>query len=175
YPQFTEALLEALFPHYLRPFPSCAIVQLSAPAPDAGLLHLPAGSEMDSVPVHGVRCRFKTIYEVSTGASVLENATFDAMIKAPPGVRLPASVSSSLNISICHLDAAPATLRIFIDGEPSFSAVLRDALFTRTACAFVSTDAGTWFALPSIPVAPVGFSDAEALIPFGARSQPAYR
>ncbi|PMQ16302.1 type VI secretion system baseplate subunit TssF [Janthinobacterium sp. AD80] len=175
YPQFTEALLEALFPHYLRPFPSCAIVQLSAPAPDAGLLHLPAGSEMDSVPVHGVRCRFKTVYEVSTGASVLENATFDAMIKAPPGVRLPASVSSSLNISICHLDAAPATLRIFIDGEPSFSAVLRDALFTRTACAFVSTDAGAWFALPSIPVAPVGFADAEALIPFGARSQPAYR
>ncbi|MEG0885088.1 MAG: type VI secretion system baseplate subunit TssF, partial [Janthinobacterium sp.] len=23
YPQFTEALFEALFPHYLRPFPSC--------------------------------------------------------------------------------------------------------------------------------------------------------
>jgi type VI secretion system protein ImpG len=33
YPQFTEALLNLLFPHYLRPFPSCAIARvLGAPA-----------------------------------------------------------------------------------------------------------------------------------------------
>lgn len=25
YPQFTEALLSVLYPHYLRPFPSCSI------------------------------------------------------------------------------------------------------------------------------------------------------
>ena len=29
YPQFTHALFETLFPHYLRPFPSCAIVRLA--------------------------------------------------------------------------------------------------------------------------------------------------
>jgi type VI secretion system protein ImpG len=28
YPQFTEALLNLLFPHYLRPFPSCAIARV---------------------------------------------------------------------------------------------------------------------------------------------------
>src|ERR1700754_557307 len=28
YPEFTEALLEVLYPHYLRPFPSCSIAQL---------------------------------------------------------------------------------------------------------------------------------------------------
>ena len=27
YPEFTEALLEVLYPHYLRPFPSCSIAQ----------------------------------------------------------------------------------------------------------------------------------------------------
>ena len=175
YPQFTEALLEALFPHYLRPFPSCAIVRQSVPASDAGGMHLPAGSEMDSTPVRGVRCRFKTSYDLTTGTSVLDNATFDAMIKPPAGVRLPASASSAVTISIRHLDAAPASLRVFIDGEPSFSAALRDALFMRTVCAFVSTDAGLWFALPTVPLASVGFADTEALIPFGARSQPAYR
>lgn len=26
YPEFTEALFDVLYPHYLRPFPSCSIV-----------------------------------------------------------------------------------------------------------------------------------------------------
>ena len=175
YPQFTEALFEALFPHYLRPFPSCAIVRQAAPAPGTGVSHLPAGSEMDSMPVRGVRCRFKTVYDMTTGASVLEQTTFDAMIQAPPGIRLPASVTSSLSIRIRHVDTAPASLRVFIDGEASFSAALRDALFLRTLCAFVAADAAPWIALPSVPLAPAGFAEADALLPFGARSQPAYR
>src|SRR5690349_7284503 len=32
YSRFTESFLETLFPHYLRPFPSCAIVQVRLPA-----------------------------------------------------------------------------------------------------------------------------------------------
>ncbi|MCH3857699.1 type VI secretion system baseplate subunit TssF, partial [Campylobacter jejuni] len=27
YPEFTEALFEVMYPHYLRPFPSCSIAQ----------------------------------------------------------------------------------------------------------------------------------------------------
>ncbi|MFZ4874128.1 type VI secretion system baseplate subunit TssF [Janthinobacterium sp. Mn2066] len=175
YPQFTEALFEALFPHYLRPFPSCAIVHQDMPAPGAGALHLPASSELDSAPVHGVRCRFKTVYDIATGTSILEHAGFNAMLKAPAGVRLPTAVSSSLSIVIRHLDAPPACLRVFINGEPSFAAALRDALFMRTTCAFMEAEAGAWIALPSVPLQPVGFAETEALLPFGARSQPAYR
>ena len=32
YPEFTEALLDVLYPHYLRPFPSCSIARASRPA-----------------------------------------------------------------------------------------------------------------------------------------------
>ncbi|MEG0885089.1 MAG: type VI secretion system baseplate subunit TssF, partial [Janthinobacterium sp.] len=130
---------------------------------------------MDTAPVRGVRCRFKTVYDMTSGASVLDSASFDAMIKAPPGLRLPASASSSLNIGLRHVDAASASLRVFIDGEASFSAALRDALFMHTVCAFVSADAGQWLALSEVPLTPVGFADTDALLPFGARSQPAYR
>lgn len=47
YPQFTESLLETLYPHYLRPFPSCSIVRIAsddapAGAQLAGLRILPA-------------------------------------------------------------------------------------------------------------------------------------
>jgi len=30
YPEFAEALFEVLYPHYLRPFPSCSIAQFGA-------------------------------------------------------------------------------------------------------------------------------------------------
>ncbi|MGC6693504.1 type VI secretion system baseplate subunit TssF, partial [Burkholderia pseudomallei] len=33
YPEFTEALVETVFPDYLRPFPPCSIAQFHAPPP----------------------------------------------------------------------------------------------------------------------------------------------
>ncbi|MGB9109248.1 MAG: type VI secretion system baseplate subunit TssF, partial [Telluria sp.] len=67
-------------------------------------------------------------------------------------------------------------LRIYLDGDASFCAALRDALFMRTASAYVQAGAdGTWLPVPAIPIAPAGFADDDALIPFGARSHRAYR
>ena len=37
YPEFTEALLEVLYPHYLRPFPSCSIARFNYSANAAQL------------------------------------------------------------------------------------------------------------------------------------------
>ena len=47
YPQFTEALLDLLFPHYLRPFPSCAIVRVAAQG-EAPIKAIPRGSRLDT-------------------------------------------------------------------------------------------------------------------------------
>ena len=65
---------------------------------------------------------------------------------------------------------------MFIDGEPSFCAALRDTLFMRTAAAWVEIPgSGHWTALPGVPLAPVGFGDDESLVDFPARSHTAYR
>ncbi|MEO5934939.1 MAG: type VI secretion system baseplate subunit TssF, partial [Duganella sp.] len=67
-------------------------------------------------------------------------------------------------------------LRVFIDGEPSFCAALRDALFLRTVKAWVEPERnGRWTPLAAVPVWPAGFGEDESLIPFSARSHPAYR
>ena len=180
YPEFTEGLLEAMFPHYLRPFPSCSIVRATYPfvksAGEAPTLTVPRGTEMDSGIVDGVRCRFKTAYDISLSPIVLAAARFDALIRAPSSTAVPTSASASLSIVV---DGAPPkdqqTLRVFIDGEPSFCAALRDALFLRAVSAYVEVEPGRWTALPTIPLAPVGFAEDEALIPFDARSHVAYR
>ena len=180
YPELTEALLETLFPHYLRPFPSCSIVRATYPsiksAGEAPVMAIPRGTEMDSSAVDGVRCSFKTAYDIVLSPMTLAAARFDPVVRAPSCVTLPASASAVLSIVI---DGAAPTdlpaLRVFIDGEPSFCAALRDALFMRAVCAYVETEPGRWTALPAVPLAPVGFAEDEALIPFDARSHVAYR
>lgn len=180
YPQFTEALLNLLFPHYLRPFPSCAIARVMDVAgvgPD-----LPRGTQLQTRPIEGVPCTFTTAYAVPAAIGMLAAATFAPLISAPPSTRLPAGVDAA--ISLTFTPATPGlpwpsvrpSARLYIDGEPSFCAALRDVLFVHTSCAFAQFGAdGPWIRLGSVPLAQVGFADEEALIPFGARSHVAYR
>ncbi|QJE00690.1 type VI secretion system baseplate subunit TssF [Massilia forsythiae] len=186
YPQFTEALLELLFPHYLRPFPSCAIARVMPSAQDTGSScgsggkTVARGTSLASKPVHGVACTFRTVYAVAPSPAAIASVKFDALIRAPASTRLAPGVTASIAIEFAcaaamHAQHA-APLRLYLDGDASFCAALRDALFLRASAAYVQ--AGTeseWRPLAALPVAPVGFADDEALIPFDARSQRAYR
>ena len=54
YPQFTEALLGVLYPHYLRPFPSCSIAYFEQPdTPSSEIPFIPRGTELQSRPIKG--------------------------------------------------------------------------------------------------------------------------
>lgn len=60
-PELTTALLDSLFPHYLRPVPSLTILQFR-PSPKAlgEVSRVPRGAVVESAPVDGTRCRFAT-------------------------------------------------------------------------------------------------------------------
>ncbi|QGZ41010.1 type VI secretion system protein ImpG [Pseudoduganella flava] len=183
YPQFTEALLEALFPHYLRPFPSCAIASFESPRELSTVRVIPRGTELHSAQSeNGVHCRFRTTTEVTLAPLDIAAATFEPLIAAPAGTRLPSDATAALSITIrsesqrCSLaSVALDRLRVHIDGDPSFCAALRDALFMHAGAAFVEAEDGRWIPLPAVPLAAVGFADEEALIPYGDRSHPAWR
>jgi type VI secretion system protein ImpG len=64
YARFTESFLEVLFPHYLRPFPSCAIVQATNGG-DASDLVILCGTELHAKPAGDIACRFRTCYDIS--------------------------------------------------------------------------------------------------------------
>jgi len=186
YPELTEALFEVMYPHYLRPFPSCSIAHMDYSAAAAQLTtagELPRGTELDTRPVKGVACTFRTAYPVTLAPLALSQAAFHPIIEAPEAVMLPPGVSSSIAIGI-ETTAAQVmlgqlglgALRVFIDGEPSFCAALRDALFMRSVKAWVEPErSGRWTALGATPIKAVGFSEDDALIEFSARSHPAYR
>lgn len=186
YPEFTEALFEVLYPHYLRPFPSCSIARLDYSGVAAQLTaatEIARGTELATRPVKGVACTFRTAYPVTVAPLALTHAAFAAIIDAPEQVQLPPNATSSVSIvieatadQISLAQLGVKKLRVFIDGEPSFCAALRDALFMRTLKAYVEADdSGRWSALAQIPVSAAGYAEDDALIPFSARSHPAYR
>ncbi|PHV37543.1 type VI secretion system baseplate subunit TssF [Janthinobacterium sp. BJB304] len=188
YPQFTHSLLETLYPHYLRPFPSCSIVRIAADeAPGGGQLaqvaHVARGTVLRSQPVQGVACKFTSAYDVTLAPLAISRLHFSPLIDAPPGLRLPAGASALLSIQFTsssdnyQLDQAGlSSLRLFADGEPSVRAALLDALFLRGMGAYVALDEHSpWLAVDGTPMAPAGYADDDALIPVSARSHPALR
>lgn len=187
YPEFTESLLDVLYPHYLRPFPSCSIAhfdmgsageKLSAP------VTIPRGTELLSRPVRGVQCRFRTAYDVQLSPLKLASAAFKPLAQPPSTVRLPprACAQISLNFQLDGQKGAIEALgitkqRLFIDGESSLCAILRDALALQIGETYVEAAErpGHWVKLEQTPLSPVGMQHDESLIEMPARSHPSYR
>jgi type VI secretion system protein ImpG len=180
YSRFTESFLDVLFPHYLRPFPSCAIVQASS-AGDASGLVIPRGTELHARPAGGVTCRFRTCYDIRQLPVCLPQACFNPSPAIPPSVRVPgADASLSIDIEATHPKTgfaalAGSTLRLYLNGDASLVAALRDILHGQVHAACLETEHGEWRRLPSAPLEPAGFKDDEALVPFSLRAHPAYR
>jgi type VI secretion system protein ImpG len=185
YEQFTEALLGMLYPHYLRPIPSCAIARVdysgAKPNEIGAATTIPRGTEMKSLASATATCKFKTVFDVSIAPIAFGSVHFAPFVVAPPSLRLPSDALSSISIVVDATSAAHAldkpgqdSLRIFIEGDPSLRAALRDALFMHASCAFMEAGAD-WTLLDQLPLRQAGFADGEALLPFRASEHPAYR
>jgi len=185
YPQFTEALLGVLYPHYLRPFPSCSIARVELDESSlqwSSPVAIARGTELQSRPVKGVACRFRTAWTLELHPVRITAARFEPVAHAPDGVRLPVGSTALLSL---RLECPPADggwhactaqrLRFFIDAEPSIAAALRDALLLRVVKAYASCDEARWFAADAAVIAEVGFGQDEALLDFPPNSHDAYR
>ncbi|MDR1075790.1 MAG: type VI secretion system baseplate subunit TssF [Xanthomonadaceae bacterium] len=186
YPEFTGALLEVLYPHYLRSFPSCSIAWFDmGPALDklTAPVAIPRGTFLQSRQVKGVNCRFRTAYDVVLAPVRLSSARYVAIAEPPMAITLPANAGAQISVTFDLLgdDASIGglgmeRLRLFADGEPSFRAALRDALTLSVVKAYVEAgESGKWIPVEAPLFKPVGFSNEDALIDFPARSHSAYR
>ena len=74
FPEFVQELANLLFPHYLRPIPSCTLVSFAPKGVQMEPINVPAGSKLDSVPVDGTPCRFRTCADVLVQPVTLASA-----------------------------------------------------------------------------------------------------
>jgi len=186
FPLFTESFLEVLYPHYLRPFPSCAVAHFNV-ADAAGQMSkatlLPRGTLLKSRPVRGVPCTFRTAYDVTLAPLRIASAVYSSAITAPSGTVLPKAGTSVLSIEL-QLSGGQSSwetlgldkLRVYVDAEASQVSAVREALHGKVLGMLLQTrDHAPWQALPGAMPGVVGFAEDEALIDVDPRSQPAYR
>ncbi len=190
FPLFTETLLDVLYPHYLRPFPSCSIAQFDlggGVGQMSSSVVLERGTVLQSRAVQGVVCKMRTTQDVTLAPVRVAEARYGSAQVAPPGTPLPAEVASILSLRIELLSGqatwaalngpdGQARLRVYLDGEPSLVSVLREALCGAVAGLWVQRgDVEAWIGPSPRRPEMVGFADDEALIDFDERSHAAYR
>ncbi len=80
-PEFIHEVTEALHPGDLRPIPATTIVTFTPKKELKNQLLIAAGAEVESVPVQGVKCRFRTCYDVTVHPLTLLHSSFSATIR----------------------------------------------------------------------------------------------
>jgi len=184
FPELTEALLNVLYPHYLAPVPSMAIVQMNC-APDvAGSQAVPAQVDIDTEPVAGESCRFRTCYPTTLWPIAVESASLRGRpIVAPANPQAPGAVAvlrltlRCLAPDMTFTKLAPDSLRFFLRGQPQQVLALYELIFNNTvsvALADSAVDAAPIILRPDC-IRPVGFERSEGILPYPARSFVGYR
>ncbi|WP_124096318.1 type VI secretion system baseplate subunit TssF [Burkholderia gladioli] len=195
YPVFTQHLLEMVYPHYLSPIPSMAVVQLH---PDTAEDLPPAGhavarhTVLRSLTGFGERtaCEYRTAHEVRLWPLELAEARyFDtpaalaaAGLVPPPGraaragLRLRFRTLAGAEAKMLALD----TLPVYLAGADELPALLYEQLLAnglgytvRTA----SASEGEFVELHHERAAlrASGFDEEQAMLPYGSRSFSGYR
>src|SRR5206468_795682 len=100
FPELTDALLGVLYPHYLAPFPSAAIVQFQAQPELTSPLRLDPGLAVETEPVQGEPCRFRTAWPLTLWPVEIENVRLSGLPLAAPPNPLATGAVSVLRITL---------------------------------------------------------------------------
>jgi type VI secretion system protein ImpG len=182
-PLITESLLNSLYPHYLRPFPSCSIAQFE---PDeTKVTHYPRETALLTHPIagQGIACEFRSSCDVTTAPMAVSALQYRHAAKIPS-----AKASSTthpllslelqlLNKDLTWLKALPQRkLRVYLNAEPSQVSALRQVLCHHVHAIRMQTAANEPWSGPNPErIEQVGFARDEALLDYDERSHPAYR
>jgi type VI secretion system protein ImpG len=184
FPELTDALLGVLYPHYLAPVPSAAIVQFRGQPELLVPVRLEAGLAVETEPVHGEACRFRTAWPVTLWPIEIESAKLSGLPLAAPANPLAAGAVSVLRITLkCRSDAANFAqlavdrVRVFLRGAANVTLPLYELLCAH-ALSVAYADGPSDRApvvLPANVIEPAGFAPEEALLPWPARSFAGFR
>jgi type VI secretion system protein ImpG len=184
FPELTDALLGVLYPHYLAPIPSAAIAAFEAVPDLRSPVRLEPGLELDTEPVRGETCRFRTAAPLTLWPVRVELARLQGMpIAAPPNPQA-AGAAAVLRIALTCLapemtfaELGVDRLRFFLRGAAGVSQSLYHLLCGHAlsvAYADGPTDPSPLI-VPPTAIVPGGFAPDEALWPWPARSFSGFR
>lgn len=191
FPRFTNHLLELVYPQYLAPTPSMAVVQLQPDMSEGSLaagFKVPRDTALHSQLGKGdqTACEFRTAHDVTLWPVELVQARYFACGAHVAGIdlsrlggvkaalRLRLRVGAGLTFSDLALDSLPLHIR---GGEAMPSRILEQLLAQAAGVLVMPVQEHVdWHQfLPKSAIRSVGYSDSEALLPSGPRSFQGYR
>ncbi len=187
FPEITDALLSVLYPHYLAPIPSMAVARFVLDRQQGDLTTgytIERGSMVETEPVEGEPCRFRTCYPVTLWPIELVSAEIQGRPFTAPQTAYTPEAAAVLRLElVCFAkemtfgNLAIDSLRFFLNGQAQHVYALYELVFNNTigvALAGSPRDAEPVL-LGSGCIRPVGFERDEGMLPYSARSMPGYR
>ena len=186
-PEVSEALLNVIYPHYIRPIPSMSVVQFHID-PEQGKLTtgftIPRGSQLYSRPVAGSPCKFRTCFETKLWPVGIHSAEWKTPERISPPIKtydayavLRLELRCFQDITFDKLDLD--VLRFYLSGEGNVSYSLYELL--ANSCREIIVRDPTPgvrrppVVLPGSALQPAGFAEDEAMLPYPRRSFAGYR
>ena len=190
FPRFTQALLEIIYPHYLAPTPSMLVAQFQPDLNDPNVgtgPRVPRGSMLSGLqgPEDATACDFRTAHEVTLWPVEIVSASYfsfapDLPLNTLPiaqrirgGVRLRLK-TGGMKFSQTAIDR----LSFYLSGRDDVANKLYELCLAAGLGTLVwpskTPNARAEF-LPASSIRPVGFTDADALLPVTLRSFQGYR
>ena len=174
FPKFTNSLLESIFPNFLSPMPSMAIVQMMPDPAETSLAEgvvVPRHSSLLSLLGRGeqTRCEFRTAHDVKLWPLVIEQASYlptqaaltSAGIPVPQGARAAISLTLRTTGGQKINELAIDDLSLYLKGAEMIPGTLYEQLIGRKVAVAAKTSASqaAFSILPDSTVNQVGFSD----------------
>jgi len=190
FPRFTQAILETVYPHYLSPTPSMAVIRFE-PDPHAAQMEkgftIPRGSPLKTYLAQDEKtaCEYRTAHEVQLWPISIAEAQYYtrelAQLELPgelgarAAIRLRLRTGNGAPFKKLQLDR----LSFFLRGADELPVSIYEQIFTRGLGVVVQSMSTQRkkprSLLPASAIARVGFVDEEALLPRGPRGFEGYR
>lgn len=175
FPELSQSLLRVLWPHVLRPVPSCSMLEFRPLPVVAERQRIPAGTGVSSGAIQGTRCRFRTCSPVDLYPLRYEELRVTRR-GADTLLTLGLSRMGQSRWSSMKLDR----MRLHLHGDLKLTYSLYWMLLNRvTAIRFFLVDGhGERHEITGgerREFVPAGFADSEALLPNSAEMFPGFR
>lgn len=182
FPEITQSLLNIIYPHYVAPIPSMAMVQfdpIRQNISEAGY-ELARDTAIFSQPIAGTPCSFRTCMPVQIWPVEVVNASFkDPDFSRNDGSLLLLEIELATFNSISFSDLNWDHVRFFLNGQSHHVFKLYELLLNNVVAIELETvdGRGKSVTVPLSPsmLRPAAFEEEEALLPFTSRSFPGYR
>lgn len=186
YPEITEAFLQTLYPHYIRPIPAVTILSMEMDHAKPALTssyRIPRHQQITTPAINGEPCHFRTAYDVDLLPLQLTNAKLE-LTQASAFLRSQAEAHAALTLDFTVLGNTPISalgidkLRIFIDAEPQVAHFIYELLFLnclRVDISDTSDNPAVKHTQASTCIEAVGFRQDESMLDYDERSLPGYR